>query len=100
MFVNVRLIGPDGQVIENKGPTEDQVALEPARDNEPLRRALVIYGSLEHTWVNRIRLRNRVADGIGSGRFVSGRPGGDVSFATRLIGSSPILAHTKFSIYK
>jgi hypothetical protein len=65
MFVNVRLIGPDGQVIENKGATEDQVALELARDNEPLRRALVIYGSLEHTWVNLYKVLDAMRDGNG-----------------------------------
>jgi len=52
-FVNVRLIGPDGQeIVQNKGPTEDQITLELARTNQRLRQAQVIYGSLEHTWAN------------------------------------------------
>jgi hypothetical protein len=51
-FLTPRLIGPDGQIIENKGPTEKQVIYELGRNNEPLRRAWLIYGSLEHTWIN------------------------------------------------
>jgi len=51
-FVNVRLIGPDGQVRENKRPTEDQVTLQLAAKDEHLRRALLIYGALEQDWGN------------------------------------------------
>jgi hypothetical protein len=52
MTVNVRLIGPNGEIIKNDGPTEKQVIYELGRNNEPLRRAWLIYGSLEHTWIN------------------------------------------------
>jgi hypothetical protein len=38
-FVTVRRIGPDGkEIVENKGPIQEQVALELARNNEPIRR--------------------------------------------------------------
>jgi hypothetical protein len=50
--VNVRRIGPNGEIIENKGPTEKQVIYELGRNNEPLRGAWLIYGSMEHTWIN------------------------------------------------
>jgi len=52
VFVTPRLIGPDGEIVENKGPTDKQVIYELGRNNEPLRRAWLIYGSLEHTWIN------------------------------------------------
>lgn len=53
MSVTLRLIGPDGEeIVGDKGPTEDQIVLQLARDNEPFRRAQVLYGSLEHTWAN------------------------------------------------
>src|SRR5271166_6223568 len=45
-MVTPRLIGTDGkEIVGNKGPTEDQVALELARKNKPLRRALLIFGA-------------------------------------------------------
>jgi hypothetical protein len=65
-FVTVRRIGPDGkEIVENKGPTEDQVALELARNNEPLRRAQVIYGSLKHDWGNLYKVLEAMEDGNG-----------------------------------
>jgi hypothetical protein len=65
MFANVRLISPDGEIIQNKGPTEDQIALELARNNEPLRRAQVIYGSLKHDWGNLYKVLEAMEDGNG-----------------------------------
>jgi hypothetical protein len=52
MAAEFRLIGPDGKEIEReKGPTEDQLVFQLARNNEPFRRALVIYAQ-EHNWIN------------------------------------------------
>jgi hypothetical protein len=65
MFVNVRLIGPDGEIVQNKGPTQDQITFQLARTNEPLRRALVIYGSLPHTWINLYKVLDAIRDGNG-----------------------------------
>jgi hypothetical protein len=65
MFVNERLIGPNVEIVQNKGPTEDQVALELARNNEPLRRAQVIYGSLEQSWMNLYKVLDAMRDGNG-----------------------------------
>jgi hypothetical protein len=52
VFADLTILGPVGKVIENKGPTEDEVTLELARNNEPLRRALLIYRALKHDWGN------------------------------------------------
>jgi hypothetical protein len=63
--IKVRLIGPNGEIVQNEGPTEDQITYKLARDNEPLRRALVIYGSLEHTWANLYKVLDEIRDGNG-----------------------------------
>jgi hypothetical protein len=65
MVVTPRLIGPDGEIVQNKGPTEDQVALELARNNEPFRRAQVIYGSLDHDWVNLYKVLDAMREAHG-----------------------------------
>ena len=65
-FVNVRLIGPDGkEIVQNKGPTEDQVTLQLAAKNEHLRRAQVLYGTLKHDWVNLYKVLEVMEDGNG-----------------------------------
>jgi hypothetical protein len=65
-FVTLRRIGPDGkEIVENKGPTQEQVALDLARNNEPLRRAQVIYGSLKHEWGNLYKVLEAMEDGNG-----------------------------------
>ena len=43
-----KLIGPDGEIVQNQRPTDNQVIYELGRNNEPLRRAFEIYGSSEH----------------------------------------------------
>jgi hypothetical protein len=65
MFPNVRLIGPDGKVIENKGPTEDQIVLELAAKHEPFRRALIIFGTSKHDWGNLYKVLDAMRDGHG-----------------------------------
>ena len=68
--------------MEDKGPTEDQIALELARNNEPLRRALVIYGSLlPHTWINLYKVLEAMEDGNGGERGLIAKnfvPAGDI----------------------
>jgi hypothetical protein len=61
----VRLIGPDGKLIENKGPTDDQVTLQLAAKNEYLRRAQIIYGTLKHDWGNLYKVLEAMEDGHG-----------------------------------
>jgi hypothetical protein len=65
VFVSPRLIGPDGEIAINKGPTEAQVIYSLARNNEPLRRAQVIYGSLEHNWINLYKVLDAMRDWYG-----------------------------------
>ena len=82
MFVNVRRIGPDGkEIVQNKGPTEQQIELELARNNEPFRRAYVIYGSLEPDWINLYKVLEAMEDGNGGERGLIAQnfvPGKDI----------------------
>jgi hypothetical protein len=56
LLADLTFVGPDGKVIENKGPTEDQIALTLAAKYEPLRRALIFYcRSKQPDWVNLYR---------------------------------------------
>ena len=63
--VNVTLMGPDGEIVENRGPTDNQVIYELGRNNEPLRRAFEIYGSSEHNWINLYKVLDAMRDGNG-----------------------------------
>ena len=65
MFPSIRFIGPDGKAIENKDPTEDQIPLQLAAKHEPFRRALIIYGTLKHDWINLYKVLDRIRDGHG-----------------------------------
>lgn len=82
LFVNVRLIGPDGkELVENKGPTEDQVTLQLAAKDEHLRRALLIYGTLKHDWVNLYKTLEAIEDGNGGEKGLIAKnfvPGKDI----------------------
>jgi hypothetical protein len=82
VFVEPRRIGPDGkEIVDDKRPTEDQIVLELARNNEPFRRAQVIYGSLEHTWANLYKVIEAVEDGNGGERGLIAKnlvPGKDI----------------------
>jgi hypothetical protein len=51
-MVTPRLMGPDGEIVQNKGQTEDHVTLQLAAKDDHLQRALQIYGTLEHDWIN------------------------------------------------
>jgi hypothetical protein len=81
-ILNVRLIGPDGKEIEReKRPTDEQMVLQLARDNEPFRRAQVIYGALEHDWINLYKVLEAMEDGNGGERGLIAKnfvPGKDI----------------------
>jgi hypothetical protein len=70
MSAEYRLIGPDGKEIEkekDKGPTDDQIVFQLARDNEPFCRALDIYGSsLEHDWINLYKVLDVMREAYGN----------------------------------
>jgi hypothetical protein len=65
MFLDTTLLGGDGKVVENKGPTENQVAPQLAAKHEPLRRARIIYGSLNQDWANLYKVLEAIEDGNG-----------------------------------
>jgi hypothetical protein len=65
LFIDPERVGPDGKVIENKGPTEDQIELRLAAKNEHLRRARIMYGRLKHDWGNLYKVLEAMEDGNG-----------------------------------
>jgi hypothetical protein len=58
----------DGKVLENKGPTWGEIELKFAANNEPLARAFLIYGTLEHDWGNLYKVVEAIEDGNGGER--------------------------------
>jgi hypothetical protein len=83
-FARPMLIGPDGKVVEiaeNNRPTDKQVVYELGRNNEPLLRAWLIYGSLEHTWANLHKVVEAIEDGNGGEKGLLAKnfvPGSDI----------------------
>jgi len=65
MFADLTVLGPDGNVVENDSPTEGEVALALAANNEHFARALLIYGSLEQNWRNLYKVLDAMREGNG-----------------------------------
>jgi len=68
VFPDTTVLGPDGKVVENERPTTGEITLKLAANNEPLRRALLIYGSLKHTWIYLYNVLEAIEDGNGGER--------------------------------
>jgi hypothetical protein len=63
--VHVTLMGPDREIVQHQGPTDNQAIYELGRNNEPLQRAWLIYGSLEHTWINLYKVLDAMREAHG-----------------------------------